>query len=92
MKRTFKRGYIEKGWWNSLLNKFIENEYSITITRVTQSDEFGKFEDIDEDEINAFGGYKDEYSAFAELIEEFKCREIYDSKDKLIYSKLKEDK
>lgn len=92
MKRTFKRGYIEKGWWNSLLNKFIEDEYSITITRVTQSDEFGKFEDIDEDEINGFGGYKDEYSAFAELIEEFKCREIYNSKDELIYSKLKEDK
>ena len=75
MTKKFKRGYINKGWWNSLTNKWVDNEYSITITKVTQSDEFGKFEDIDEDEINSFGGYKSVDEALKEL-KNYKVKEI----------------
>ncbi len=75
MKKKFKRGYINKGWWNSLTNKWIDNEYSITITKVIQSDEFGKFEDIDEDEISSFGGYKSVDEALQEL-KNYKVKEI----------------
>ncbi len=75
MTKKFKRGYINKGWWNSIENKWIDNEYSITITKVTQSDEFGKFEDIDEDEINGFGGYKSVDEALQEL-KNYKVKEI----------------
>lgn len=76
MIRKFKRGYIQKGWLNALTNKYVDDEYSVSISKVTQSDEFGKFEDVDEDEIRAFGGFKTIEEAREFLIKEFKCKEI----------------
>lgn len=76
MIKKFKKGYITKGWWNTLTNKYIENEYAITITKVIQSDEFGKFEDIDEDEIISYGGYKNIEEAKSELLKIHKVKEI----------------
>lgn len=77
MVRRFKRGYIEKGWWNSLLNKWIANEYAITITKVKQNNFYGKWDDEDEDELIGFGGYKTKEEALADLKKE-KVKEIID--------------
>lgn len=78
MVKTFKRGYIEKGW---------NNDYVAVITKVTQSDEYGKFEDIDEDEINRFGGYETENQALEDLKNFFKVKEILDSDYHTIWRK-----
>jgi len=76
MIRKFKRGYILKGWFDTTTNRFIQNEFSVHITKVEQSDEFGKFEDIDEDEIKAFGGFRTVEEAKEFLVSEFKCKEV----------------
>ena len=76
MTRKFKRGYIQKGWFNALTNKYAKDEYAVSISKVIQSDEFGKFEDVDEDEIRAFGGFKTIEEAKEFLNKEFKCKEI----------------
>lgn len=54
MTVRFKRGYYERGWWNSIENRWIDDEWAIRITKVTQNDEYGKLEDIDEDEIEEY--------------------------------------
>lgn len=75
MKRTIKRGYIEKGWWDSTTNRWIDNEYSITITKVKQIDDYGKWEDDDEDEIASYGGYVSIEEAMEDL-KQNKVKEI----------------
>ena len=67
MTKKFKRGYIEK---------YDNGGYQIIIAKVIQSDEFGKFEDIDEDEINRFYGYETISECFDDLKNYFKCKEI----------------
>lgn len=67
MTRKYKRGYVEKGF---------NNGFVAVITRVTQTNDFGKWEDEDEDEINRFGDYTTEEEAIKVLKEYFKCKEI----------------
>lgn len=90
MERKFKRGYIEKGWDNPITYRRIPNEYSITITKVIQTDDYGKWEDEDEDEIEQVGGFKTRQEAIDELIKNG-CKEILDSDNgyRVIYTKLK---
>ena len=78
MIKTFKRGYVEKDW---------NNKYVAVIVKVTQSDEYGKFEDIDEDEIKRFGGYETESQALEDLKNFFKVKEILGSDYHTIWRK-----
>lgn len=67
MVKKFKRGYIEKDY---------RGGYLAIVTKVEQSDEFGKWEDIDEDEQNRYSGYNTIEAAEKDLKEYFKCKEI----------------
>lgn len=80
MERKFKRGYVEKGY---------RGDYVAIITKVTQSNEYGTWEDIDEDEQNRYGGYISESDAIKDLKEFFKVKEICDKDYHVIWSKLK---
>ena len=87
MTRKFKRGYIEKGWYDTSTHRYIDNEYSINIAKVVQTDDYGKWQDEDEDEIKSFGGYKTEQEAIQELEKEG-IKELY-NENKLVWTKLK---
>lgn len=80
MTRKFKRGYVEKGW---------RNDWSITITKVIQTNDYGKWEDEDEEEINSFCGYKTEEEAIEDLKTYYKVKEILDEDYKVVWNKLK---
>ena len=88
MERKFKRGYIEKGWWNPLTNRWENDLYAISISKVVQRDDFGEWEDDEEDEVDGFGGYTSEEEALEEL-KSMKVKEIYNENNELIWSKLK---
>lgn len=67
MKRSFKRGYAEPGY---------NGDFVAVVTRVKQSDDFGKWEDEDEDEIDRYSGYNTLAEAIKDLQEFFKVKEI----------------
>ena len=68
MERKFIRGYIENDDWE-------KGKYIIRIARVTQSNDFGEWEDIDEDELRCFSGYPTIYEAKQDL-RMYKCKEV----------------
>lgn len=76
MTRKFKRGYIEKGWFNTMIGRLVKDEYAIQVSKVTQNDDFGKWQDEDEDEIKSIGGFKTIEEAEECLKKEFKVKEI----------------
>lgn len=86
MRRTIRRGYVGKGWWDSTTNSWIDNEYSISISKVKQDDYYGDWEDDEEDEIASYGGYKSLEEAIESLKDE-NVKEIYDEKYELIWKK-----
>lgn len=77
MTKSFKRGYIERE----------KSEYVVAITKVTQNDNYGKWEDEDEDEINRFCGYDTKESAIEDLKYYFKVKEILDEDYNIIWSR-----
>jgi hypothetical protein len=67
----FKRGYLTKGWLNTMTNRYEADEYAISINTV-EVDEDG---DEDEEEIKSYGGYKTKEEAIKDL-KKFKVKEI----------------
>lgn len=69
MEKKFRRAYID-------YDNFTD-DYVLAITKVTQSDEFGKFEDIDEDEIVRYGEFASIDEAKDFLKKNYRVKELY---------------
>lgn len=66
MIRKFRRGYVEKDI----------NGYTVVISKVTQSDDFGTWEDEDEEELRRYSGYHSKAEATEDLKNHFRVKEI----------------
>jgi len=87
MTRTFKRGYVEKGWFNSITNKWVDDEYAATVSKIKQNDDLYYWEDEDEDEIDGVGGFATEEEAIEWMVSEHHIKELYND-DGLVWTKL----
>lgn len=74
MEKRFRRAYID-------YERFRDG-YVLAITKVTQSDEFGKFEDIDEDEIIRYGIFVSIDEAKDFLKKHYRVKELYINDEK----------
>lgn len=59
-----------------MVGRVIKDEYAVQVSKVTQNDDFGKWEDEDEDEIKSVGGFKTIEEAEEYLKKECKVKEI----------------
>lgn len=86
-RRVFNRGYINRGSWDDLSNKMMKDGYSVTYTKVVQTNKSGIWVDYDEDYAKSVGGFKSAYGAKEFLIRNCMVSEIYNENHKKIWSK-----
>ena len=80
MTRKFRRGYFEQD--------ITSNDWTISISNIIQNNDFGKWEDEDEDELKTFGGYSTKEEAIEDL-KNMRIKELIDNDtDEIIWTKM----